>query len=376
MQREVLKSVLDERAITEALVSMIPSRNLLFRAAEWSELHALMKTANPALDREMISSHSTVAKKIWESWGFSKDLVRKRLRSAMSKIHFSVDIWTSLNKKQFLGICVHFVDRETQRLLKALIGLRPMITHKGSEQSVLIASVLGEYDILKKLGYVIGDNHGSNDTLCRSLQSHLLEKEIEWDAATHRIRCIGHILNLAVQYFLFGNGNDTVASSEVDEVDEDDGSDKSAESDESGAETTRGKKSSTRGKKGWRKMGPLRKLHNIAVFIRSSVPRFNDFESLAHRSLPLDNSTRWNSWHEMLSVAIAKSVVDAYSKKWFNNLKEDYLSPEDWTFLHEIEKFLQPFHRATLETEGGNSTIDRLLWTMDILSKHYDNSLV
>jgi hypothetical protein len=176
VQREVLKSVLDERAITEALVSMISSRNLPFRAAEWSELHALMKTANPALDREMISSHSTVAKKIWESWGFSKDLVRKRLRSAMSKIHFSVDIWTSPNKKQFLGICVHFVDRETQRLLKALIGLRPMITHKGSEQSVLVASVLGEYDILKKLGYVIGDNHRSDDTLCRSLQSHLLEK--------------------------------------------------------------------------------------------------------------------------------------------------------------------------------------------------------
>jgi hypothetical protein len=129
-----------------------------------------------------------------------------------------------------------------------------MITHKGSEQSVLIASVLG--DILKKLGYVIGDNHGSDDTLCRSLQSHLLEKEIaiEWDAATHRIRCIGHILNLAVQYFLVGNN--TVASSE------DDGSDESAESEESGAETTRGKKSGTRGKKGWRKMGPLGKLQN------------------------------------------------------------------------------------------------------------------
>jgi hypothetical protein len=83
------------------------------------------------------------------------------------------------------------------RYLKSKHGItvepKPMITHKGSEQSVLIASVLGEYDILKKLGYVIGDNHGSDDTLCRSLQLHLLEKEIEWDAATQRIRCIGHI---------------------------------------------------------------------------------------------------------------------------------------------------------------------------------------
>jgi hypothetical protein len=30
--------------------------------------------------------------------------------------------------------------------------------------------------------------------------------------------------------------------------------------------------------------------------------------------------------------------------------------------------FLQPFHRATLETEGDNATIDRILLTMDVSS--------
>ena len=237
-------------------------------------------------------------------------------------------------------------------------------------------SALRDYDIVKKIGYIIGDNHGSNDTLCRSLETYLSNEDIEWDPVKHRIRCMGHVLNLAVQYFLFGDNT----SNEVDEPNEVDGSDGSDESDGSGTDETEvqsGKKKKPRGKKGWRQMGPLGKLHNIAVFIRSSVPRFDDFESLAHRTLPLDNSTRWNSWHEMLSVAIEKeSVIDEYCKKWFNKLKDDYLSPEDWTFLRAIAKFLQPFHRATLETEGDNATIDRLLWTMDILSKHYDSSLV
>jgi len=260
--------------------------------------------------------------------------------------------------------------------MKALIGLRPVITHKGSEQAVFVMSALRDYDIVKKIGYIIGDNHGSNDTLCRSLETYLSNEDIEWDPVKHRIRCMGHVLNLAVQYFLFGDNT----SNEVDEPNEVDGSDGSDESDGSGTDETEvqsGKKKKPRGKKGWRQMGPLGKLHNIAVFIRSSVPRFDDFESLAHRTLPLDNSTRWNSWHEMLSVAIEKeSVIDEYCKKWFNKLKDDYLSPEDWTFLRAIAKFLQPFHRATLETEGDNATIDRLLWTMDILSKHYDSSLV
>jgi hypothetical protein len=40
----------------------------------------------------------------------------------------------------------------------------------------------------------LGDNHGSNDKLCRILQKRFPT----WNATQHRIRCIGHIINLAV----------------------------------------------------------------------------------------------------------------------------------------------------------------------------------
>jgi len=123
-------------------------------------------------------------------------------------------------------------------------------------------------------------------------------------------------------------------------------------------------------------MGPLGKLHNIAVFIRSSVPRFDDFESLAHRTLPLDNSTRWNKLARELSVAIEKeSVMMSTAKNGFNKLKDDYLSPETGRSFVRSRNFCSP-STSKLETEGDNATIDRLLWTMDILSKHYDSSLV
>jgi hypothetical protein len=169
-------------------------------------------------------------------------------------------------------------------------------------------SALRDYDVVKKIGYIIGNNHGLNDTLCRSLETYLSNEDIEWDPVKHRIRCIGHVLNLAVQYFFFGDN--TVVTSSSDEVDESNEVDGFDEIDV--IEVRSGEKKKPRGKKGWRQMGPL---HNIAVFIRSSVPRFDDFESLAHRILPLDNSTRWNSWHEMISVAIEKeSVIDEYCK--------------------------------------------------------------
>jgi hypothetical protein len=85
------------------------------------------------------------------------------------------------------------------------------------------------YGITAKIGYIIGDNHGSNDTLCRARNTHLLEEYIDWDPVHHRLRCIGHVLNLAVQVFLFGDA-------EIDETNEEEG-------EEMAATKPRGKKS-------------------------------------------------------------------------------------------------------------------------------------
>ena len=41
-----------------------------------------------------------------------------------------------------------------------------------------------------------------------------------------------------------------------------------------------------------------------------------------------------------------------------------------------INDFLQPFSRATLFTEGDEVSIDRTLFTMDILIKHLQISIV
>ena len=79
----------------------------------------------------------------------------------------------------------------------------------------------------------------------------------------------------------------------------------------------------------------------------------------------------------MLEVGLEKeSAIDTYTKQWLESLREDFLTPEDWTSLHQTAAFLKPFYRATKETEGNYATIDRVLWTMDILIKHYERSQV
>ena len=134
-----------------------------------------------------------------------------------------------------------------------------------------------------------------------------------------------------------------------------------------GKETTR---------QSFRILGPLGKLHNIVVHIRGSAGRTSEFVSMAKRKIPLDNRTRWNSWYDMLTVADKlKSHVDSYTKNHFTTLRDDYLSPEDWNRLDIIRKFLSPFKRATLATEGDSSSISSVLFTMDVLVKYFEKAL-
>ena len=68
-------------------------------------------------------------------------------------------------------------------------------------------------------------------------------------------------------------------------------------------------------------MGPLKKLYNIVIHIHSTETYMREFKRLAGRTIPLDNKTRWNSWYQMLKVALEKAAaIDSYTKMWFEAL--------------------------------------------------------
>jgi hypothetical protein len=104
------------------------------------------------------------------------------------------------------------------------------------------------------------------------------EYERDWKAGDWRIRCIGHIINLVVQAFLF---SDLVDIEELESYEE---------------EEANGELIDEEAKKAkFRLLGPLGKAHNIVVHIRSSSGRVEQFRKLVGRMIPMDNRTRWNS---------------------------------------------------------------------------------
>ncbi|EGU71841.1 hypothetical protein FOXB_17650 [Fusarium oxysporum f. sp. conglutinans Fo5176] len=104
-------------------------------------------------------------------------------------------------------------------------------------------------------------------------------KACGFNTAHRRLRCNGHVINLAVQAFLFGKNKDASdeALRQVSQLsyDEQEGSVERAET-----ATT------------WRQYGALGMLHNLVVWIRSSSQRYQAFLKVAGRTIPQDNSTR------------------------------------------------------------------------------------
>ncbi|KJZ70189.1 hypothetical protein HIM_10412 [Hirsutella minnesotensis 3608] len=360
IESQVFKGYLDEEKMNKALAWLVVILNLPYRIVESREFHLFISTLNPLAKDFLPSAHSTIPGIINQQFQSAKKIVRLKLQSAISKVHLSLDIWTSPNRLLLLGICAHFVDHVQEARKKTLLALRPVANHSGEEQLITLMPVLRDFGIVRRIGSVVGDNSSTNDTLCRAFSACLKEEEgIDWDPEVNRLRCMGHIINLAVQAFLFQGSLDSKRCELYDNGEELEGIQKQRVE--------------------FRLLGPLGKLHNLVINIRSSSGRTKEFNQLAGRGIPLDNRTRWNSWYQMLHVATEKGIagaLDTYTKNHFSDLSADYLSPEDWALLRSIKEILQPFSRATLATQGEHATLDKVLFTMDVLIRCFDEALI
>jgi len=172
---------------------------------------------------------------------------------------------------------------------------------------------------------------------------------------------MGHIINLAVQSFLFHNAINTEELQSYDEM-------------EKRGEQLSGKEETVQK---FRLLGPLGKLHNILVYSRSTTALVKEFLELAERLIPLDNRTRWNSWYLCLDVAlVCQAAIDMFTKNHWAKLQKDFITPEEWKKLSLIKEFFQPFHKATLNTQGHNATLDSVHFTVDVLLRYFKVALV
>jgi hypothetical protein len=126
--------------------------------------------------------------------------VREDIRNSLSKIHISFDLWTSPGGALALyAVVAHYLNQSLQAK-SLLLGLKEVKgSHLGENLAASYLPVIEDFELEEKIGYFISDNVGSNDLAVEAFCKYLKIK----NAPTRRLRCLGHVINLATKAFLF-----------------------------------------------------------------------------------------------------------------------------------------------------------------------------
>lgn len=338
------EAALDQTTFREIYCRYVVACSLPFNHVEQPAFRDLLQYIHPAANDILPTSGDTIRNDLQRGYDSKKEFVRRALQNALSSIHIVPDNWTSPNHLGVIGFTVQFVT-EDHGLLSLVVRIKELEgQHSGENMAEAIMEFVREYGIASKVGYFMMDNASNLNTMIDKVSDDLeREFDVFYNPLPHRLRCFGHIINLAVMEFLIGKRPRTTESYHGPSEDE---------------------------IKQWRMRGAIGRLHNIVVFITWTPQRLQKFVALSDGlRLRRDNDTRWNSWYNMVAWALRPKIRQAVTVFCSEepDLQEDALGPSDWIILAEIHKFLEPFHDATMANESLSNSISEVLPTMDYL---------
>ena len=102
-----------------------------------------------------------------------KGVVTELLKRAYSRIHISMDIWTSQSLLSLYRIIIHFINNKGNYRTFLLSILKLAGQYTGVNIADSVAAILTEFNISDKIGYFILDNASNNDTYIEALGKEL-----------------------------------------------------------------------------------------------------------------------------------------------------------------------------------------------------------
>lgn len=326
------RTELKKRYCRKTLLNWITHNHISFREVESEEFQLFCNSLNEKYQLYIPRSHGQVSIWVRDEFQRQKGDIREQVFKAKSEIHLSFDLWTSpFRNFAVLAIVSHFLDNDDKNTA-LLLGLRRVRgSHSGENIAKEVLYVLREYEIGNRFGYFILDNAPSNDNAVRAI---LQEFNISSEYKQRRLRCLGHIINLVAQAFLFGQDGAAFESDDYEEMEE--------VYDE------------------YQKAGPVGQIHFISVFIRSSSQRREDFSrcQLGDEELvpKADNCTRWNSTFYMLRRALVlRKAIDLFCLQYIESKDLDAgfkLDDLAWSRLQVVCDILEKFEYTTKTLEG------------------------
>ena len=161
----------DPAVLEQLYVRWITTCSVSFRMAKQAEFRALLCFLNPEIDNWLPNSPSTIRSWTLRTYETQKLRVKREIQSALSKVHFTVDLWTSPNALAILGIVAHYTS-ESGQLGYSVLALRELDgKHSGPNMADCVMEIINDYGIASKVGYFMMDNADNNGTMVKALST-------------------------------------------------------------------------------------------------------------------------------------------------------------------------------------------------------------
>ena len=310
-------------AFREALSRWIVATDQPFTAVDDPSFQELVYLMHPDAK---LPSNDTARRDIAKLFKEEKERVGALLRDVPGRLSFTADVWTSPNGQAFLGITVHWIDRNWK--IRSLLMDIPPISgkHSGENLCGIFKRACDEFGVLPKLLAVTTDSAFNNNTFMRSLKEECQRQGISFDHESRHVRCMAHIIHLAVGDFL----------DELDSYPED-------------SENAYGENYIPDP----RSAGFIPRLRKLVVEIRSSVQRCEQFarqceaDKIRPKELMVDVRTRWNSTYDMIERALELRKPLDEMAELVSDLRKYKLTDGEWKLLVGIHKFFGLFKVAS-----------------------------
>jgi hypothetical protein len=191
-------------AFRDLLVRWIVTYQIAFIAVEAESFRDLLSLGSKTL-ADLIPTGDTI--RTWVMQEFEKrkaEIQAQILQESSGMIHLSFDLWTSPNCISIMAVVAHYCDNSHINRTRLIALRRLRGSHSGENMAKLLVEIVREYEIAERVGFLMIDNAESNDTCLHqfllTIQPHLSVQERK----QRRLRCWGHVLNLATKSFLFG----------------------------------------------------------------------------------------------------------------------------------------------------------------------------
>ena len=145
IEENTLQAAIKVPEFKEACARLVTVRNLPCSLLDWPEFWAVILSVNHMAKETLKLARHDVPKLIESTYILHRQKLIEKLKSSLSLVHFSIDMWTSPANTGFQAIVAHWVDAETRGVETALLSLKEFKgVHGGEEQAEVFLQVIKE----------------------------------------------------------------------------------------------------------------------------------------------------------------------------------------------------------------------------------------